>query len=145
MRTTQDVDLASCETVEAFKDRIRNKPGASLHGSLLCTVWSSWQNPNVHQYGAKYAATLEERSKDAIKLLENFISIADLCLGLGGRVTFEWPRYCAGFLLPQLIEFIGRWNLHSALVDGCGCGMTNKNCGPVLKMWRFLCSDARVA
>ena len=50
-------------------------------------------------------------------MLENFIVLADLVIELGGHVSFEWPRYCSGWLLPILISFIERRQLYIVDVD----------------------------
>eukprot|EP00973_Karenia_brevis_P028618 3945232-Karenia_brevis.AAC.1 len=57
------------------------------------------------------------------KLLRKFINLVDHVLESGGHVSLEWPRQCTGWLLPELISFIKKWDLYSVNVDGCRAGM----------------------
>eukprot|EP00973_Karenia_brevis_P070888 9852889-Karenia_brevis.AAC.1 len=38
------------------------------------------------------------------RLLAIFLWIADKILKSGGEVSFEWPRYCIGWMLPELVD-----------------------------------------
>ena len=126
-------------------DYLKNHPGTSIHGSLPCTVWSAWQYMAIQRHGPTYFEKLKRRRGQSIQLLKSFIKCAELCLSLGGEVSFEWPRDCSGWQRPELIKFIHCNSLHTASVDGCGCGMTNPAGEPLLKKWRFICSSKRLA
>ena len=78
-------------------------------------------------------------------MLQNFVEIGDAVLAAGGHVSFEWPRHCSGWILPELMYFIHRHNLFVADVDGCACGMTDSKGEPMLKKWRFITSSERQA
>ena len=145
IRITEDDDFPKPSCVEAIKTKIRGKPGTSLHGSLPCTVWSTWQYMSIKKHGTQYEKKLSKRRAKSLKLLKSFIECAELALSLGGEVSFEWPRHCTGWLQKPLVEFIHRNNLYTANVDGCACGMVNTAGEPLLKQWRFVCSSARMA
>ena len=91
IRIDKSMDFGDPQTVEQIKDMIRHKPGTSIHGSLECTAWTTWQNMCVHLYGAKYRRDLIQRRKQSRKHVKKFIEIAELCLANGGEVSFEWP------------------------------------------------------
>ena len=145
IRITQKDDFSSNAGVQKVKDRITSKPGTSLHGSLPCTVWSTWQFMSIAKHGMAYNLKLEKRRAKSKKMLKAFIECAELALSLGGEVSFEWPRHCTGWLLEELIRFIHRNNLYAADVDGCACGMENADGEPLLKQWKFISSSPRVA
>ena len=139
-RITQKHDLGNSQFVKQFGELLESLPGCSLHGSLPCTVWSVWQYMAVHRYGPDYQAKLDRRRAHSVLMLRNFIKLADICLANGGQISFEWPRYCTGWLRKELLEFIHKYNLHSVFVDGCAVGMTNPEGVPIKKEWRFITS-----
>ena len=112
-----------------------------MHASLPCTVWVAWQNMCVHLYGKDYELELKKRRKLATKMLKVCLMLAEIIIQQGGEFSFEWPRYCAGWHLKELTEFICRHQLQTALVDGCATGLKDKNDEPLLKMFRFICSS----
>ena len=84
------------------------------------------------------------RRQQSLEMVGYFIECAELALSLGGEVSFEWPRDCAGWCQKILIEFIHRNNLVSCPVDGCACGMVDKSGDPILKKWMFVTSCRRL-
>ena len=78
-------------------------------------------------------------------MLWSFISLGEKILSLGGHVSFEWPRHCSGWARRELMEFISKNSLFVADVDGCAVGMCNSHGQPLLKQWRFVCSNDRLA
>jgi len=99
----------------------------------------------IHKYGAEYVRSLEARREESRTMLKNFIETAALVINLGGEVSFEWPKSCLGWLLPELIQFITEYKLFVVDVDGCALGMVNKNAEPILKRWRCVTTSARMA
>ena len=69
--------------------------------SSLVTLAASQQakNPRLH-------ARIEEDRKASEALLCQFIRVADVCLEQGGNASFEWPRYCTGWSLGPLLNWI---------------------------------------
>ena len=132
-RITTAEDFDKSETVESIKDSIRKNPGTSIHGSLPCTPWCTWQNVAVKRNGPEYATKLKRRRDKSKKMVQDFIDCGDLCLSLGGEVSFEWPRTCTGWMLPKLNIFIKKHSLFLVDVDGCSCGMTNSSGEPVAR------------
>ena len=144
IRVTVDHDFGDPETVQQILDMIELNPGISIHASLECTAWSTWQEMAVHKYGEPYFIELQKRRQRSIKMIKSFIMLAERAFALGGEVSLEWPRSCRGWLIPELLAFIARWNLFSTTVDGCSLGMTNKDNEPILKRWRFIISSGRM-
>ena len=145
VRITQKEDFNSKKCVDSISQAIKERPGISLHGSLPCTVWSQWQLMALHRYGPKYAKNLVTRRAASRRQLRSFIKLAQEALDAGGEVSFEWPRHCAGWMLPELQEFIAVNGLYVAFVDGCACGMVDSKGDPILKQWSFVTSSQRLA
>jgi len=145
IRVTKESDFSKSATVEKIMQHLRDNPGCSMHGSLPCTVWSAWQWMAVHRYGKQYQYKLDKRRQQSRKMIRSFAKCAALCVELGGEVSFEWPDNCSGWLQRDLIKMIHELQLQTVLVDGCACGMTDKEGTPVLKRWRFVTSSERVA
>ena len=144
-RVTKTHDFGNKAVVSELKIQIKSRPGCSIHGSLPCTVWCTWQQMCIHRYGPEYKAALDVRRLASIEMLKSFIECCEIALSQGGEVSFEWPKNCLGWLLPELIDFITRNGLYSVLVDGCATGMTDKDGVPMLKQWRFVTSSHRQA
>ena len=51
---------------------IRANPGASMHSSLPCTPWSTWNHINAHKYGKSFIGKLEIRRNESLIMLNNF-------------------------------------------------------------------------
>ena len=145
IRITKDEDWSKPDTVQSVQDEIRRTPGVSAHAALPCIAWSTWQQMAIHKYGAEYVKSLEARREESKMMLKNFIKTAELVISLGGEVSFEWPKSCLGWLLPELIEFITKYNLFVVDVDGCSLGIASKIGEPILKRWRFATTSTRMA
>ena len=52
-------------------------------------------------------------------MVRSFCEVAELCLSLGGEISFEWPRDCTGWCLEPLAALTHRHQLLFADVDGC--------------------------
>ena len=59
-----------------------------------------------HKLGKKCLEDFKDRRKESQTLLSKFLQIADLAMLLVAEVSFEWPRFCAGWALPELQKFI---------------------------------------
>ena len=133
--TTIDAELEFAiqpnTTGKQLFDQVEANPGISLHGSLPCTAWTNWQEMNIHKLGPEFLAKLTEQRKHSIQMLKSFIRLAEHVLKFGGHVSFEWPKSCKGWLIPELLHFITKHNLYSTHVDGCSLGMTNKDDEPI--------------
>ena len=143
LRVTKMTDLSDPETVRQLVDLIKANPGISIHGSLPCTPWTTWQEMNIHKLGPEFLEKLLAQRKASSKLVSIYIMLSELILELGGHCSFEWPKTCKGWLLPQLLSFITKHNLFSCCVDGCSLDMVNCDGDPILKRWRFVTSSKR--
>ncbi len=52
---------------------VKNNPGASLHGSLPCTPWSTWNRLNLHKLGFSVPKKLEQSREISLIMLKHFI------------------------------------------------------------------------
>jgi len=98
-----------------------------------------------YRYGKKFKIKLARRRRKSIEMVKSFIQIAELALKLGGHISFEWPRFCEGWAIKELMKFIREHELCLADVDGCPLGMKTKDGEPILKQWRFICSSSKQA
>ena len=98
---------------------------------------------NEHTLGDDYRQQLKKDRAKSLKMLKSFIRVAERILELGGHVSFEWPKSCRRWIIPELLEFITKHDLYSCVVDGCYLGMTNDKDEPILKRWRFVTSCYR--
>ena len=78
-------------------------------------------------------------------MMHSFIRVANHVLDNGGFVSFEWPRYCSGWMCEPLASWITERQLLSATFDGCTVGITAKNNKPARKPWRFVTNNKRLA
>ena len=139
----EDIDLEDPESISQLAQQIRAVPGCSIHCAIECKPWSQWQRLNKVKY-PRLAKAIEQEQIASEKLLNQFIDIANICLDNGGECSFEWPRYCSGWALPSLQQWIVERNLHSATFDGCAVGVEAAGL-PARKPWRFVTSSSRLA
>jgi len=98
---------------------------------------------NVSIQDCLRAASIRQERERSEELLKQFIRVGNTCLDNGGDCSFEWPRYCSGWALPCLQEWILEKNLHSAASDGCAVGVEADG-KPARKPWRFVSSSSRL-
>ena len=140
-RITQSDDFSKRSTVEKIKSTIQAEPGTSVHGSLPCTAWCSWQSVIVAKGTPKQKRELARKRALSIRLLEHFAEVAEFAYKLGGEVSFEWPGYCSGWIQKPLVDLIQKLDLYTARPDGCACGLRDSNGVPIKKPWRFVTSS----
>ena len=137
------IDLSSSEAIEQLSYQVTAVPGRSIHGSLECTAWSQWQRLNYFKY-PEMRDSLNRSRKASRNMLRSFVQVSEIILALGGDVSFEWPRFCAGWALPELTKWINRHQLFSVTCDGCMLGVAFKG-KPCKKPWRIVTSSKRLA
>ena len=104
---------------------------------ILCDVW---------KLGAEFHRKLQSDRAKSIIMLGHFWKLARHIQKPGGSISFEWPRYCAGWDLPVLKQLIDEFSLTPCNVDGCSVGVQSVVTGkPILKPWKFYCSDPVLA
>ena len=138
----EDIDLEDPESIDQLIQQVKALPGCSIHCSIKCKPWSQWQRLNQRKYPRLSASIRHERERSE-ELLKQFIRVGNTCLDNGGDCSFEWPRYCSGWALPCLQEWILERNLHSAAFDGCAVGVEADG-KPARKPWRFVSSSSRL-
>ena len=97
--------MADDREVDSLIQLLSEFPGCDFWARIPCGPWSTWQQ--------------ETSRRKPRKILKNFIRCAEKVLENGGHVAFEWPRGCAGWNLPELVQFIVKHNLYVAEPDGC--------------------------
>ena len=118
-------------TMKVLHDIVDTKSGADLSNSLPCDQWSQWQTLNIHQHGQASADELEARRCKSRLLIRKFCKLARAVARRGGRVTFEWPRFCVGWSDQEIHKLIR--DLNMMVVDGCQVGLTDSKGGLHLK------------
>ena len=136
-------DLECPESIEQLIAQVKGLPGCSIHCSIECKPWSQWQRLNERKY-PRLSANIQKERKNSEDLLKQFIRVANICLDNGGDCSFEWPRYCSGWALPCLHEWILDRQLYSAVFNGCTVGVEADGL-PAKKPWRFVTSSKRLA
>lgn len=125
----------------------RINAGESFHlwGSLPCTPWCSWQHLDRYVLGEEYDEDLQTRREESRMLVGNFSSLTDVAIESGGSATFEWPRYCTGWVeVEELSDMMTKRNMVSTYPSGCGFNLTIKGLKP-LKPWRIITTHERLA
>ena len=131
--------------MKVLYDIVDKKPGVDLWGSLPCDPWSQWQTLNVHQYGQAFADDLEARRQKSRALIKKFCNLARVVARRGGRVSFEWPRFCMGCSDQELQKLIRDLDMVVVDFDGCQVGLTDSHGGVHLKKWRLITTGNRTA
>ena len=139
------IDLSKDDSIEQLLSQVESLPGADLWGSIPCTPWCPWQRMSISKHGAAYERKLGRRRDASIALFKKYRRVAERVLELGGRVHFEWPKENDGWVQPEILDFIVHNNLHESICSGCYFGMTDKEGKPILKDWRVITSDSRLA
>lgn len=118
-----------------------DEPGVEKSLTELVT-----EKPGLDRWaGNDFADKLEQQRDVSKKMLKRFCRVARAVARQGGRVTFEWPRHCAGWSLHDLLVLIQELDLRIVDFDGCQCGVIDKNGNPALKQWRLATSCPRLA
>ena len=138
-------DMSDPGEIESLKKLVSLFPGCKLWGSLPCGPWSKWQSVNLSRLGIRFRKKLEEKRVQSRKLLKHFIEVAEVVLSQGGHIGFEWPKGAAGWQLPELAAFITKNGLYLAECHGCYFGLCSSKGNPMLKPWRVITSDYRLA
>ena len=77
-RITAADDILSRATMARIASYIRAHPGCSLHGSLPCTPWSSWQCVNRRRLGANFVELNDKARATSRLMLRNFAQLTRL-------------------------------------------------------------------
>ena len=143
--TAKNSNMADPVQGESLRELVAQFPGCELWGSVPNPPWNCLQHPsqNLDKPGSK--KKLKGQGRLSIRMLKNFIKVAEQVLSQGGTVSFEWPKNCSGWKLPLLSEFIAGHGLYEAITDGCAIGMKNHLGEPSKKSWRVVTSSFKLA
>ena len=93
----------------------------------------------------EFKKNLQNRREESRVLVDNFSSLADLAVRSGGSATFEWPRFCTGWVeVEELSHMVTKYNMFSTYPCGCGFNLAIKGLKP-LKPWRIITTHERLA
>ena len=143
--TESNLNVEDDGVTKSLVELVEEKPGTDLWGSLPCRPWTLWQNMNLHLHGESFAAKLEEDRRRSRLMVRKFCKLARATAKRGGRVTFEWPRHCAGWALKEIQQLIEELGMVIVDFDGCRVGLCNEKGEPHLKQWRLITTDNRIA
>eukprot|EP00434_Breviolum_minutum_P040269 symbB.v1.2.035778.t1/scaffold4900.1/size33223/1 len=129
-----------CASDDSMMGRVAEEVGVHI-----VRPWTLWQNMNLHLHGEAFAAKLEEDRRRSRLMVRKFRKLARATARKGGRVTFEWPRHCAGWALKEIQELIKELGMVVVDFDGCRVGLCNDKGEPHLKQWRLITTDNRIA
>eukprot|EP00435_Cladocopium_sp_Y103_P008030 s2775_g2.t1 len=117
--TEKTLNCNDPKTEKALLGIIESKPGVDLLGSLPCGPWTQWQNMNIYRHGPAFRDRLERARNESRKLSTRFARLAREVARRGGRVLFEWPRYCSGWSLKELMALVRDLDMQIVDFDGC--------------------------
>ena len=143
--TQRNSDMTCPKQTESLKKLIGLFPGCDLWASIPCGPWSSLQHLNEARLGKEFKEALRKKRQRSRRILRNFMNVAEHVLAQGGHIGFEWPKNASGWALPELVQFIKRNGLYTAVTDGCAHGLKDKHGIPHLKPWRIVTSKWEVA
>ena len=127
------------------QERIELGEAFHLWGSLPCTPWCSWQHLNEKILDEEFNEDLQNRREESRELVSNFSGLADLAIESGGSASFEWPRFCTGWVeVEELNDMLTKHNMFATYPCGCGFNLTIKGLKP-LKPWRIITTHKRLA
>ena len=85
---SRDIDLSDDRAVDQLLDQVQATPGASIHCSIECAPWSSWQNMSVATRGPAFQKELEAKRAESRRMLMAFIRVAAMIYHMGGEISF---------------------------------------------------------
>ena len=121
---SRDINLSDDRAIDQLLYQVQATPGASIHCSIECAPWSSWQNINIATRGPAFQKELSAKRAESRRMLMAFIHVAALIYHMGGEISFEWPRQASGWSLPEMVALIEQFGLINALCDGCTFGLS---------------------
>ena len=93
--TEQSCDVDTSAGFEAAKNVAKSFGSkVDLLLSIPCKYWCAWHRVNASVHGEAYKEWLLRMRLKAKLQLRRAIEVGDIVLDNGGRVLFEWPRYC---------------------------------------------------
>ena len=140
-RVTERDDALDICTIMSIVNVIVDNPGIHLFGSIPCTPWSRWQTYNLSRLGCKFRKYLEAERQKSIEFVRTFATLAGIVRDTGGTVSFEWPRYCTGWGIGELMDMIVDCRLTAVDFDGCMLGTCDDQGRPIKKPWRIVTSS----
>ena len=140
--TEESCDVDTPEGFNAAK-RVVEAHGSKvdLLLSIPCKYWCAWHRVNASRYGEEYREWLYQMRLKTKLQLRRAIIVGNIVLDAGGRVIFEWPRYCDGHSTNELRQWVAERGLYVVDIDGCTVGVEDGEGNPILKPWRLYNND----
>ena len=105
----------------------------------------TWQYVNMAKHGEKYRDKLGGEREISRRMVDEYIRKAEKIIDEGGRVAFEWPRFCTGWRSTRMWEYAIARDMWVVDFDGCMVGMRNRHGQLIKKMWRVITNDEVLA
>ena len=143
--TETSLNVEQGGVIKSLEQIVEKHPGCDLHGSLPCGPWSQWQNMSLARLGDEYAKRLDVQRMRSRLMIKKFFRLAKIVIKHGGRVSYEWPRHCAGWTTNEIKQMLQQLDMMIVDFDGCRVGVVDGEGRPHLKRWRIATTDGRMA
>ena len=139
-----DLSITNGKGMQRIIDTLDAHVGdVSLHGSIPCTSWSQRQYMNISMYGPEFEKRLRQSQKKSLKILRNFMIIANIVVERKGFVSFEWPTGATGWTEPA-VERMCKWLGLEVCFEGCAVGVRNRNDQPMRKPFSIVTNNPEI-
>ena len=143
--TESSLNVEQEGVIKSLEKIVESKPGCDLWGSLPCGPWSQWQTMNTSRYGTEFSDRLDVQRMRSRLMIKKFHRLAKVVIRNGGRVNFEWPRFCVGWATNEIKRMIKELEMMLIDFDGCRVGVADSQGHPHLKKWRVATTCGRTA
>ena len=138
------IDLSNLHHILQLVEQLKTQHGADIWMSLPCDPWSNLQELNIQRLGESFLADLSCKQAESSYMVDLALQVGDYVISNNGRFIWEWPTYCKGWRLPNLVEFIARHRLMVVQFHGCMLGLKGKQGKWLKKPWTLATNDRRV-
>ena len=99
---------------------------------------------NIQRLGDSFLADLTRKQEESSYMVDLALQVGEYVISNNGRLVWEWPTYCQGWRLPNLVGFIARHRLMMVQFHGCMLGLKGKQNKWLKKPWTLATNDRRV-
>ena len=141
-------DLLDSNTQAQLSSMLKNSaPRPDIWASIPCTSGSPWQRINRHKGDSSFAKRLARKVQESKHLFASFVLMANIIMGLGGDVSFEWPQGCDSWERDDVKRFFDQHQekFYTVNFDGCSLGVKSLNGNPIKKPWRVKTTNKALA
>ena len=143
MSSWNGFDLSTPQGVAAARAKRAELRPTDLWVSTPCGPWSSLQQFN--QKTPEQCEALQQKRMKSLKIIKGALLLVKDQMEDGGDFHWEWPKDCAAYKLPTVVQSMDELGALEAILFGCAVGMKDKDGKPIAKPWRIKTSSARMA